>query len=224
MEVIALLAAKVHIFPAPHATPKNKDTNRKTFKEGSKMIICSTAAGWPSGSPTRVTASTGLTEALSTLCSPRTSASTFSPLTSAGTYEVSTAGIHTSCLMAWRKQEIRWSPKQVWKWAKRSPRCLTGDVVLAIIITVNTGRVVYLWYTAGPHNPGLILPHSGMQAFIWGMEIYSQALDPADCCPDILEAFRQHQRSRLFSRQRFIVHAVAAVGNTNTGFPGRPSW
>lgn len=63
---------------------------------------------------------------------------------------------------------------------------LRGDILLVIIIIVNTGCVVYLWYMAWPQNPGLILPHSGTQAFIWGIEIYSQALDPTDCCSDIL--------------------------------------
>lgn len=86
-----------------------------------------------------------------------------------------------------------------------------------IIVIVNTGCVVYLWYTAWPQNAGFVLPHSGKQAFIWGMEINSQALDPMDCCPDIL-------RPRLFSRQAFIAHAVGAVQNTNTEFPGRTLW
>lgn len=54
------------------------------FQKGSEMIMCSIVASWPSGSPTRATASTGQTEALSILSSPRTSAFTFSPQTSAG--------------------------------------------------------------------------------------------------------------------------------------------
>lgn len=93
-----------------------------------------------------------------------------------------------------------------------------------IIVIVNTGCVVYLWYTAWPQNAGFVLPPSGKQAFIWGMEINLQALDPMDCCPDILIAFKQHRRPRLFSRQAFIAHAVGAVQNTNTEFPGRTLW
>lgn len=86
-----------------------------------------------------------------------------------------------------------------------------GDILLVIIIIVNTGCGVYLWYMARLQNSGLILSHSGTQAFIWGMEIYSQALDLMDCCPDILIAFKQQQSSRLFSRQGFIVYAAASV-------------
>lgn len=85
------------------------------------------------------------------------------------------------------------------------------------IVIVNPGHVFYLRYAARPWNPGLVLPHSGTRAFIWGMETNSQASgSPTDCCPDILIAFKRHQGSRLFSRQGFIAHAVGAARKTLT--------
>lgn len=123
-----------HIFSKHHTPPKRTKISREriylhVFQKGSKMITCSIAASWPSGIPTRATASTGLTGARSILCSPRTSAFTFSPQTSAGTssrflfphhlFE----GMKLNCCQQLRehtvpcsgedKKQIQWSPKQV---------------------------------------------------------------------------------------------------------------
>lgn len=75
---------------------------------------------------------------------------------------------------------------------------------------------VYFWYLTWPENIGPSQQRSGIGAFIWGMEICSQALDPMDRYHNILITYKQHRRWRLFSSQGFTAYTVQAASFQET--------